>query len=66
MAESTDQIGIAYANATNPEAPEYGKGFKRQHNSGCCGSCGETNCGNGTSPPATQEVIRQRKTREDF
>jgi len=64
MAESND-IGIAAENASNPEQPEYGKGYKKNLHAGCCGSCGETNC-NSTPVPASQTVIIQRKTREDF
>lgn len=64
MPES-NEIGIAAVNASNPQEPEYGKGYKKQLNAGCCGSCGETNC-NGDPVPAGQTVIRQRNTRSDI
>lgn len=66
MADTID-TGIAASNAANPDAPEYQKGYKRENNTGCCGICGSTGCvgDHATDPPAV-EVIRQRKTREDF
>ncbi len=60
-------VGIAAANASNPDAPEFQKGYKRENNTGCCGICGGTGCtNNNVVESPTVEVIRQRKTREDF
>lgn len=60
------EVGIAAANATNPDAPEFGKGYKREHNTGCCGICGGTACTTSTTTSTEPEIITRRLTREDF
>lgn len=53
-------------NADNPQAPEFGKKIKLEHNAGCCGSCGETNCITKSPSPNPLMKIRQKFVREDF
>jgi hypothetical protein len=65
--EENNGIGIAAANAANPDAPEYHKGYKKENNAGCCGICGGTACtDNHLDEPSVPEIIRERYVREDF
>jgi hypothetical protein len=46
------EVGIALSNALNPQAPEYGKGFKKENNCGC------PPCGKPKELPAAQQIKR--------
>lgn len=49
-------------NADNPNAPEYQKGWKSQHNAGCSCSCNTEE----QDEEETTTVVRQKLTRDDF
>lgn len=59
-----------FNNSTDPNAPEYGKGWKREHNRGCgCGSCtaAEQPAPQVSNPQASEpEVVRAELRRSDF
>lgn len=52
--------------ANNPNALEYGKGYKKQNNAGCCGCGGCNQQSNDNEEEETTTVIRSSKTREDY
>lgn len=57
LVRSHVMCGCQTNNACDPNAPEYGKGYKPQNNAGCCGKGAPRTCGCGQTTPTTRPKL---------